>query len=337
MDKVAVVILNYNTSAFLLQFLPKVIECSPEATVVVADNGSTDDSVAQLKTHFPQVRLLELCENKGYCGGYNEALQQVDAEIYVLLNSDVEVTPGWLQSPLQMFAENDRIAAIQPKILDYHRRHLFEYAGGAGGYVDTLGYPFCRGRIFESLEQDLGQYDDTAELFWASGACLFVRSSQFRAFGGFDTEFFAHMEEIDLCWRLKSAGYSIRFAPQSMVYHVGGGTLPAANPRKTYLNFRNGLILLIKNLPKSALWWKLPLRMMMDWLAAIVFLLSASPRRALMVLYAHMFAIRSFGRQMQKRKNGLDTRVASQSLYAGSILFDYHIRRIRKFGDLKSQ
>ncbi|HEX9615036.1 MAG TPA: glycosyltransferase family 2 protein, partial [Bacteroidota bacterium] len=251
MKKTAVVVLNWNGKDLLERFLPILVRhTSGNAEIVIADNGSTDDSVDYVRKTFPPVRTILLGKNLGFAGGYNEALKQVEAEYYVILNSDVEVTEGWIESIITMMEGDPRIGACQPKILDIRVRNRFEYAGAAGGFIDVLGYPFCRGRILNSFEEDRGQYDDMKEVFWATGAALFIRSKLFRQAGGFDEDFFAHMEEIDLCWRIKHLGYRVMACPSSTVYHLGGATLDQGNPRKTFLNFRNGLILLFKNHPR---------------------------------------------------------------------------------------
>lgn len=291
MIHVAIVILNWNGRGMLERFLPSVLKYSlldndlergwttPHAPrlelsseVVVADNGSADDSVAFLQEHFPQVRLILLDKNYGFAEGYNKALAQVEADYYVLLNSDVECTPHWIQPVISMMERNPRFAIAQPKLLMYDRKDTFEYAGGAGGFIDQYGYPFCRGRLFSTMERDHGQYDDEADIFWASGAAMFVRAEVFRKLGGLDGDFFAHMEEIDFCWRAKNKGYSVRYCPRSVVYHVGGGTLPKSSPFKTRLNFRNNLCMLYKNLPARRLKKVIQLRMILDWVAAFKFL-----------------------------------------------------------------
>nr|MBP8033086.1 glycosyltransferase family 2 protein [Bacteroidia bacterium] len=246
-SKVAVVILNWNGKPFLEKFLPTVLQYSSGAQIIVADNQSSDDSVAFLKTQFPQVSVILNPSNDGFATGYNLALKQVKAEYYVLLNSDVEVTENWLQPIIKLMDENLKVAACQPKILDYNHPSKFEYAGAAGGFIDKYGYPFCRGRIFNVLEEDKAQYDTAKEVFWATGACMFVRAEAFWKVGGFDDDYFAHMEEIDVCWRMKNIGYQIYVEPSSKVYHVGGGTLNKLSPRKTFLNFRNNLTTLTKN------------------------------------------------------------------------------------------
>ncbi|WP_027377446.1 glycosyltransferase family 2 protein [Kaistella palustris] len=265
----AIVILNWNGKNWLQKFLPNVLQHSGEHAVYVIDNASTDDSVSFLQANFPAVHIIINEVNFGFAGGYNHGLQKIGANIFCLLNSDVEVTENWLQPILALFAENPNVAAVQPKILDYNRRNFFEFAGGAGGYLDNLGFPYCRGRIFENIEKDNGQYDDVREIFWASGCCFFIRSQDFRNQNGFDERFFAHQEEIDLCWRLKNTGRQIFYTSRSAVYHVGGGTLNKQSPQKTFLNMRNNLSMLLKNLPFETLFWLIPLRLVLDSFAAV--------------------------------------------------------------------
>lgn len=255
MNKLAIVILSWNGKNWLEKFLPKVILYSQNAEVYVVDNGSTDNSVEFLNLNFPTVKIVQNKENFGFAGGYNEGLKKIDAEIYCLLNSDVEVTENWLQPVLNLFEKDKNIAAVQPKILDYNKRNYFEFAGAAGGFIDNLGYPYCRGRVFEKTEEDKGQYDDETEIFWASGCCFFIRSKDFWEQKGFDERFFAHQEEIDLCWRLINSGKKIFYTAKSTVYHVGGGTLSKQSAEKTYLNIRNNLSMLLKNLPFPKLIW----------------------------------------------------------------------------------
>jgi GT2 family glycosyltransferase len=288
----------------LEQFLPSVIKYSGKAKIIVADNASTDDSISFVEsTYTHQVEILKMDRNRGYCGGYNYALGKIEAPYFVLLNSDVEVTEGWLEPVITLLKSNPEIVAAQPKMLSYREKNKFEYAGAAGGYIDALGYPFCRGRIFSNLEEDHGQYDDTCQVFWATGACLFIKADVFMESGGFDEDFFAHMEEIDLCWRLNQKGFKIYYYGKSKVYHVGGGTLSTSNPRKTYLNFRNGLSLLIKHLPINELLWKLPVRLTLDWFASLLFLVSAKPADAGAVLSAHIDFFKNFASDIRKRKN----------------------------------
>ena len=336
MTKVAIVILNFNGKHFLQQFLPSVIGYSADAKIVVADNGSTDGSSDFVKKEFINVEVISLSENKGFCGGYNEALKQVKAKYYVLVNSDIEVTLGWLSPIIELMERDQSIAAAQPKILAQKEKNRFEYAGAAGGKIDMLAYPFCRGRLFDSIEEDKGQYNDVVEIFWASGACMFVRAELYHEMGGLDEDFFAHMEEIDLCWKLSRAGYKIFYNGESTVYHVGGGTLSSSNPRKTYFNFRNGLSLLIKHQRLSSLIWKFPLRLLLDWAAAFHFLIIGSGIHAKAVIVAHLSFIRRFGHEMKKR--ALTARqirnFKTANVYNGLIVVDYFMGRKKSYKDL---
>jgi GT2 family glycosyltransferase len=335
MTEVAVVILNYNGSNFLRQFLPTVIANSGSAKIIVADNGSTDDSMAVLTQEFSSsVEVIKIGSNLGFCGGYNYALRLINAEYYVLLNSDVEVTPEWISPIVNLFKNDSGIVAAQPKILSYHQQDHFEYAGAAGGFVDTLGYPFCRGRIFNYIEKDSGQYDDTRPIFWATGACLFIRSRIYHDSGGLDEALFAHMEEIDLCWRLNRAGHKIYYVGASTVYHVGGGTLSKSNPRKTFLNFRNGLSILVKNLPGADLWWKLPVRLFLDWIAALKFFLQGSPSDSWAVVKAHYFFVTGIGSDVRKRRRlaSLSYRVRYQ--YPRLLIIEFFLLGKKTFKDL---
>lgn len=271
--KVAIVILNWNGRQMMEQYLPSVVRYSADAEIIVADNSSTDDSIAWLASNYPQISIIRLEDNYGFAGGYNRALAQVDSEYYLLLNSDVEVTEGWLSPLMAAMEQYKEVVACQPKLLSYVEKDKFEYAGGAGGHLDRYGYPFCRGRIFDSMEQDKGQYNEPEEIFWATGACLLIRSAAFWKVGGFDERFFAHNEEIDLCWRLQQAGGRIFCFPESHVYHLGGGTLSASNPRKTFLNFRNNLTMLWKNLPQRELRKVMRIRFFLDHIAALKTLL----------------------------------------------------------------
>jgi GT2 family glycosyltransferase len=338
MTEVAVVILNYNGRNFLKQFLPSVIRFSNQAKIIVADNASTDDSVQLLETEFAtQVEILKIDCNRGYCGGYNYALNLIEATYFVLLNSDVEVTEGWIEPVIQLFKSDPSIAAAQPKILSFHEKNKFEYAGAAGGYIDTLGYPFCRGRIFTNLEVDQDQYNDTRQVFWATGACLFIKAEIFKKSGGFDEDFFAHMEEIDLCWRLQRQGYKVYYHGDSKVYHVGGGTLASSNPRKTYLNFRNGLSLLVKNLPADELWWKIPTRLTLDCLAAMLFLLNRKPADFWAVVKAQWHFIRNLKADFQKRQMTPDDKYKGEfsGTYKALLPFQYFILGRKIYTDLR--
>ena len=329
--RVAVVILNWNGKSFLDKFLPSVIKYSTTATVYVADNASTDDSVEFVVSNFPQVKIIKTGANLGFAGGYNKALETLEEDLFVLLNSDVEVTENWLDSIVELFKSDETVAACQPKILSYNNKDYFEYAGAAGGYIDRLGYPFCRGRIFDSLEIDNGQYDSVKEIFWATGACLFVRKTVYQELGGLDADFFAHMEEIDLCWRIKRSGYKIMVAPKSVVYHVGGGTLSKSNPHKTFLNFRNGLELLAKNLSENELWRKIFVRLLWDGLAAFKFLLDGKPKDFAAVLKAHFAFYKRLRKTLSKRSGNYDS-VSEQ--YKGNIVIDHFLKRQNRFSDL---
>jgi GT2 family glycosyltransferase len=334
----AVVILNYNGEKLLPQFLPSVIENSKEARVIVVDNGSTDASVSILKQSFPQIELITFEKNFGFCGGYNRAIESIQADVIVLLNSDVEVTPGWLHSPLQLLGSNKKIAAIQPKILSYQNKKQFEYAGAGGGFIDGWGYPFCRGRIFQTLENDEGQYNDQIQVFWASGACLIIRREQYLALGGLDESFFAHMEEIDLCWRLNRAGYSIYYDGKSTVYHLGGGTLSAGSPRKVYFNFKNGLTLLLKNLPAGQLIYKLPIRFLLDWVAALRFLIGGSVQNCLAIFKAHIYFILDLGASLTNRKlwSKLGYLVSPELILNKLVIVEYFLKGKTTYARIKS-
>lgn len=334
--KTAVVILNYNGKHFLEQFLPSVVANTPDAEIVVADNCSADGSVAWLQHHFPQVRLIENPTNEGYAGGYNTALRQVPADYYVLLNSDVEVPPGWLGPLVRVLDENPDVAACQPKLLEYNRKTHFEYAGAAGGFIDWLGYPFCRGRIFQNTEADIGQYDDTRPVFWASGACFAVRASVFWQLGGFEAAFFAHMEEIDLCWRMHHVGQKIYYCAESCVYHVGAGTLSADSPRKTFLNFRNSLAMLYKNLPKTRLAGVILLRLLLDGVAGAIFLIQKKPAHCWAVVRAHFDFYKNFTFWMKQRRNTTRKKNGFATLmYSGSLVWSHFVRNKKTFKELR--
>ncbi|MCA6075384.1 glycosyltransferase family 2 protein [Fulvivirga sedimenti] len=338
MKDLAIVILNFNGKEHLRQFLPSVIMHSEGARIIVADNASTDDSVAFLKDAYPSVEIIQLEENLGYSGGYDHVLKQISAEFFCLLNSDVEVTSGWLEPVLQIFAENESIAAVQPKILSYSQKNTFEYAGAGGGFIDQYGFPFCRGRIFESYEKDEGQYDDSREIFWASGACLFIRSSDFLSSGGLDEDFFAHMEEIDLCWRLWGMGKKVYYQGASTVYHVGGGTLSKSNPKKTYLNFKNGLSLLYKNYTADLLIRTMIIRVLFDFVAIWRFIFILQWRHAGSVIRAHadFWSQMSLNRKKRSESQSLMRISETQVIYKGSVVLQYFVGRRRNFRQLKS-
>ena len=332
MTSIAVVILNYNGEKLLPRFLPSVIQYSTEASIIIADNGSTDGSLDVLRA-YPQVSVHPLGANYGFCGGYNRALKDIDADFYVLLNSDVEVTSNWLKPLVGCLQDNPMIAGVQPKILSWRRRDEFEYAGAAGGFLDSLGYPFCRGRVFDHTEKDTGQYDDERQVFWTSGACMMLRASKFHEHGGFDEDFFAHMEEIDLCWKLNRSQNLLYYSGKSRVYHLGAGTLGYHTPQKTYLNFRNGLFLIFKHMNGSELSYKLPVRIGLDWLAALLFLLKGEGRNFLSVLRAHRDFLRQWDQMNEKRRaiRGMYPSYPKDNIHSGLIIFDYYLRRKRSF------
>ncbi len=334
--RTAIVILNWNGLHWLQRFTGHLLQCSPGAQVVVADNGSDDGSLAWLAEHLPTVGRIALGANHGFAEGYDRALAQVQADRYVLVNSDVEVGAGWLDGLHAMLDAHPRMAACQPKVLALDDRGRFEHAGAAGGYMDRNGYPFCRGRIFEITEDDHGQYDDDREVFWATGACMMVRSDAFHAVGGFDGSLFAHMEEIDLCWRLRRQGWTIGYTSRSTVYHAGGGALHYGSPLKTYLNFRNSLIVLTKNLHRGAIIWWLPKRMALDLLAAGKFLIEGHAAHAGQVLRAHAHFIARLPRTLRERRRLQRTehRPRLTGLYMRSIAYDRFILRKGKFSDL---
>ncbi|MCZ4409599.1 glycosyltransferase family 2 protein [Cryomorphaceae bacterium 1068] len=335
--KTAIVILNYNGEAHLRRFLPSVVEHNPkDVEIVVADNASTDGSADFLRSEYPTIQLIQLPTNYGFAGGYNEALKQVSADIYVLLNSDVEVTSGWLHPLLTEMKDRPEVTACQPKIRAVENRKYFEYAGASGGFLDKNGYPFCRGRIFDNTERDIGQHDDEREVFWASGACILIRSESFHEAEGFDETLFAHMEEIDLCWRLKNQGHRIYCFPQSTVYHLGGGTLSSTNPRKTYLNFRNNLSIIVKNDYKGSLFQKLLKRMIFDGAAAGYMLITSGPKHSFAVLRAHSFFYSNLSRLLKERKYWREKShdINRTGLYKGSIVQDYFKDKKKVFGSL---
>lgn len=336
MKKVAIVILNYNGRKFLEQFLPNVIEhSSAVADIIVADNCSTDDSVEFMKSHFPNIRLIINDFNGGFSTGYNTALRQVEADYYVLLNSDIEVSGKWIEPVIELMESDEMIAACQPKIMSYFDKNKFEYAGAAGGFIDKYGYPFCRGRVFQHLEEDHGQYDDVKEIFWATGACMFVRASLYHKYGGLDDSFFAHMEEIDFCWRLKNLGYKIMYCPDSKIYHIGGGTLPKSSARKTYLNFRNNLSLLIKNLPKGTVFWTIFYRIFLDWIAAFKFLCDGSFADFFAVIRAHFSFYRHIPKLRKVRKQHSHKKVSQ--IYQKNIVFKHFLEKVKLYTELESK
>ena len=328
--KLAVVILNWNGAQLLTQFLPKIIAYSEGADIYVADNASTDDSILVLQKQFPEVKIIKNAANFGFAKGYNEALKYVEADIYALVNSDIEVTPNWLQPIIETFEKEKDTAIIQPKILDFKNKSKFEYAGAAGGFIDAYGYPFCRGRIFDTIEEDLGQYNNSIEIFWASGACFFIRSSVFNSLEGFDDDFFAHQEEIDLCWRAFNNNFTTKYIPNSIVYHVGGATLQQGNPRKTFLNFRNSLLMLTKNLPANKLYSRLLIRMLLDGIAGLQFIIQGKPKHFLAILKAH-YSFYSLFLTFYKKRKGVQR---SDYFKTKSVVYAYFIRNGKIFGDI---
>ena len=324
----AIVILNYNGKALLEQFLPSVLEYSQQATVYVADNASTDGSVAYIKKHFSKVQLIINTQNEGYAKGYNDALAHLKEDVFVLLNSDVEVTQGWLTPIIEAFKATSNLVAVQPKILDFKNKDYFEYAGAGGGYIDALGYPYCRGRIFNTLEKDTGQYNDTRQIFWASGACLALKKEAFVKAKGFDEDLFAHQEEIDLCWRMQQQGGIIHYIEGSTVYHLGGATLAVENPKKTFYNFRNSLLVMLKNNNHAAVWAILFTRMLLDALAAWQFLVSGKPSHFFAVFKAHL-SFYSLAPKFIKKRNKHAKKIAYYQIK--SIVWMYFIRKKTTF------
>ena len=323
--KLAIVILNWNGKKFLEQFLPSLLARTPQwAEIIIADNASTDDSLAFMAETYPNIRIIRNDKNYGFATGYNVALAQVEAEYYCLLNSDIEVAEGWVDPVIELLDSDPQIAAVQPKILSFSDRQHFEYAGACGGYLDKYGYPFCRGRVFDTIEKDNGQYDTRIDIFWATGAALFVRSSVYRALSGLDDDFFAHMEEIDLCWRIRNHGYRIVAEPRSVVFHVGGGTLPKNNSFKTFLNFRNNHYLLIKNLPAKRLLPTFLMRLLLDNVAAFTFLLQGHGKDFTAVYKAHFEIIKNYKRFKAKRAG--QSFDAFRDVWQTPILVEYHLK-----------
>ena len=335
--RVAVVILNYNGAAMLEKFLPSVLEYSPEADVIVADNASSDNSVELVQRKFPTVTVISLDRNYGFADGYNKALEQVSAEYYILLNSDVEVTPGWIAPLLAFMDANKEAVACQPKILDYKNKSCFEYAGASGGFIDRYGYPYCRGRLFDTVEEDHGQYDDICRVFWVTGAAMMVRSGGYWSAGALDGRFFAHMEEIDLCWRMNARGGGLYCVPQAVVYHVGGATLNKSNPRKTYLNFRNNLLLLYKNMPQKSLARVMCMRLLLDCVAAFKFLMCGGWGDFKAVLKARRDYCRMRDSFSGDRERNLALTVASQENVRPFLLWQYYARGKKRFYSLHKQ
>ena len=333
---IAVVILNWNGRSMLERYLPSVVaNTSGDARVVIADNGSTDDSLEFVERNYPGIQIIRLDRNYGFADGYNRALAQVEADCFVLLNDDVEVTPGWIEPIVNVLEQNPDVAVCQPKLLMDTCRDTFEYAGASGGFIDSYGYPYCRGRVFDTMEKDNGQYDDTRVVMWATGAAMFVRSTVWRELGGLDGDFFAHMEEIDFCWRVRNAGYKVVSCPQSVAYHLGGGTLPKSSPRKTYLNFRNNLWMLYKNLPSRRLAWVIALRIPLDWVAALKFLIDGNPGDFAAVGKAHRHFLKSLPQLRKKRREvGRGQLSVGCGQSSKMLLVDYYMKGRKRFSEL---
>jgi GT2 family glycosyltransferase len=331
---IAIVILNWNGKKYLEQFLPSVIKHSENARIIIADNCSTDDSIAFMQMNYPTIEVVRNKSNGGFAKGYNDALKQIESKYYLLLNSDIEVTEGWL-NPLYEVIKQENVAACQPKILAFNEKNRFEHAGAAGGYLDRNYFPFCRGRILELTETDTNQYNNTQEIFWASGACILIKAAIFHKHNGFDEDFFAHMEEIDLCWRIKRTGLSLYVVPSSTVYHVGGGTLAYLSPKKTYLNFRNSLFMIVKNHPNNLL-TKVFYRLCLDGIAGVLFTLKGTPKHTIAVLKAHKDFYVLLPKMLMKRKQLKiqDGNFNKVGLYKGSILWARYIKGITKYKDL---
>tara|TARA_B100000508_G_C11448744_1_gene272816 strand:- start:650 stop:1654 length:1005 start_codon:yes stop_codon:yes gene_type:complete len=326
---VAVVILNWNGLSHLKTFLPSVVEYSMNAKIYLADNASTDNSAEFVKQNYPEIGIIHNSENGGYAKGYNKALQQLNEDYFVLLNSDVEVTKNWIEPVIEFLESTEKAVVAQPKIKSYLEKDTFEYAGAAGGFIDALGYPFCQGRIFQCMEKDQGQYDEIKEVFWASGACMFIAREQFELVNGFEARYFAHMEEIDLCWRLKNLGYKVHYIPTSTVYHLGGGTMKNTNPRKTFLNFRNSLLSLYKNDRTPYRSMKVIARLLLDGLAFVKLLIDNGLNHALAIIKAH------YSFFFMKKKRSEVTSINLKGQYKGSIVLDHFYRKIKRFQDLK--
>jgi GT2 family glycosyltransferase len=339
MVKTAIVILNWNGLEYLKKFLPGMMvnSDSKDTSVFIADNGSTDGSTGWIEENYPSANLIKLEKNNGFAGGYDLALAKVEAQYYILVNSDVEVTPRWAEKLTTFMDNNPAAAACQPKILSWHDKSSFEYAGAAGGYIDKYGFPFCRGRLFNNPEKDRGQYDSVKEVFWTSGACMIVRADAWKKCGGFDPDFFAHMEEIDLCWRFHLSGYTLYQVPEVTVFHVGGGSLPYDSPFKTYLNFRNNLFMLYKNLPARGLYKTMLIRMLLDGIAALTFLIHGKPKALVSIWNAHIDFYRNLKKLKTKRKDVVRSYPSNPGKFIlnKSVVFEFYIKGIKTFDRLK--
>jgi len=332
--KVAVVILNWNGRQLLEKFLPAMLKYSKDdATIYIADNNSTDDSIAFLRANYPEVQIIQNNENGGFAKGYNDALQHVKADIYALVNSDIEVTENWLKPVIQQFKENVNTVAIQPKLLDFKDKTKFEYAGAGGGFIDFMGYPFCKGRVFMELEKDTHQYDTTYNIFWATGACFFIKAAVYHQLNGFDEDYFAHQEEIDLCWRIQNEGYDIQYVGASAVYHVGGATLRESNPQKTFLNFRNSLYSISKNVPKRFVFFVILLRLILDGIAGVKFIVELRPIHTWSILKAHLSFYYHLPKMLKKRRK--ISFKQTKYYYCFSIVWQHFILRRKTFPEIK--
>jgi GT2 family glycosyltransferase len=336
MARVAVLILNYNGEQHLKKFLPSIITNSAGCEIIVGDNNSADNSLEILEKDFPDVRIIKLDKNYGYAGGYNKLIAQLDHEFIALVNSDIEATPGWIDPLVSILDSEPNVAAVQPKIRSYNNREEFEYAGAGGGFMDQYGYPFCRGRVFNTLEEDKGQYNDACRIFWASGACFIIRKSVFNEFDGFDDDFFAHMEEIDLCWRINNSGYSINYCGESTVFHLGGGTLNYTNSKKTYLNFRNGWMMLLKNLPNASRTKLLYTRWLLDIVSIFFFLIQFQFKNAYSVIKAHIYIRRNLGMIQLKRSKSINNRENEAIITPTkfSLVWQYYIKGKKRYSEL---
>jgi GT2 family glycosyltransferase len=336
LPRVAVVILNWNGISYLKQFLPSVCASTyPNLEIIIGDNASTDESVDYVRDNYPQVKIIINDQNYGFAGGYNKILTQLDHDYFILLNSDVEVEPNWIEPVISLMESDSKIAAAQPKILSQANKHSFEYAGAAGGFIDDFGYPFCRGRLFDTLELDKGQYNESSEVFWASGAAFFIKRPNWLEMNGLDDDFFAHMEEIDLCWRLKNEGYKIMYCADSQVYHVGGGTLQAESPFKTYLNFRNNLVLLQKNLPAKRAAFIIFIRFWLDFITLFKFLIDGKPKNALAISKAHIYFVKNIFKNIPKAREIDKSKFNRFGLFKGSIVWEYFVKKNSTFSSLK--
>lgn len=331
MSKIAIVILNWNGEKLLEQFLPSVQKYAGNSAIYIADNASTDNSISFIKANYPTITIIKNDSNGGFAKGYNDALKNIEAPIYCLLNSDVEVTENWLDPIEHIFEKQSKVAIVQPKILDYKKKDYFEYAGAAGGFIDQLGYPFCRGRIFQALEKDKGQYNDIKEIFWATGACMFIRSTVFNELNGFDEDYFAHQEEVDLCWRAKNHDYKILYVGTSKIYHLGGSTLSNMNPKKTFLNFRNSLYSITKNLPRKKAFVIIFIRLLLDAVAGIRFIFQGKIKHCFAILRAHLSFYKNFVKIYRKREK---SKYMVNYYATKSIVWSHFVYHIRKFNIL---